>query len=119
MDLFSSAVILLRILVRLSAAFLYRRHEGLLRDAHQGDSHKYEQDHICPDRPYCRVEDHNEDAADHASAETALSGRLIDIEDRLSLLVSAPEHELRETAEHDQKYLHCDHLIDRADISLI
>ena len=65
------------------------------------------------------MEDHNEDTADHASAEAALSGRLIDIEDRLSLLISAPKHELRETAEHDQKYLHRDHLIDRADISLI
>ena len=53
------------------------------------------------------------------AAESARAGRLVDIEDRLPFLVSASKDQLRKSTEHDQQDLHRDHLVDRADISLI
>ena len=119
MDLFSSAVIFLRVLVGFSASALHRGHERSLRDAYQGDDHEHDEDHIGSDRSDRCVKDHDEDAADHTAAEPARAGRLVDIEDRLPFLVSASKDQLCKSAEHDQQDLHRDHLVDRADISLI
>ncbi len=76
-------------------------------------------DHIGSDGSDRCVENHNKDTADHAAAESAYSGGLIDVEDRLTFLVSAAEHKLRKSTEHDQQDFHRDHLVDCADISLI
>ncbi len=70
MDLFSSAVIFLRVLVGFSASTLHRGHERSLRDAYQEMIMNTMRDHIGSDRSDRCVKDHDEDAADHTAAES-------------------------------------------------
>ena len=112
-------MILSGVLVSLSASFFNCHHKGSLRDADQAEDHEHQKQYVRTGGAHSLMERQHQCAADDAAAHAAFPGCFIDFLKGLAFLVSAAEDELRQSAEHDQQHLHCQHLINGPDISLI